>query len=520
MNLSSAQQAARLARNVMIVLLVAFTIGILTSRPRVELPGSRLPTGPSVAVIRANPFGLFFRQQWRVSFDAGREFDVLLKSKVGQLRVDSAETALLPVYWRDLVTIRVDGPAGGSVAIRDGGLQRTLLPGGWLVLALLLLGAVWCHRLRHGRREQFLGAAVLAGASVITVVLAGVALQAVSRFSPRHQQPWHLFPPLMDDTRYIYPGITPGIPEGVVHFKTSSDGLRARERDDRYDRSLSVLCLGASTTEGLLLGENDHWPHVLETLLAERSGTDVWVGNAGRSGYTSDSLVTVAANYLPRLRPKVLVVLTMPAIELAGAVAEPPSVASDQRILSWASDRLDRIVLTRLLRRTLLQHRSRSPHDVEQRNDNTYLIQARNRLAALARSEPPRERNWDAVDLSGFERDLRQLYALAQSAGARLILCTQPALYRADLRPDEARLLWLGGNDSVASKRRQVDVVNHRIRRVAADLGVTLVDLDRDLPRTTEVFYDDFHFNVGGARMTADLVARAILPPATTASAR
>ena len=67
------------------------------------------------------------------------------------------------------------------------------------------------------------------------------------------------------------------------------------------------------------------------------------------------------------------------------------------------------------------------------------------------------------------------------------------------------------GNYSPASKRKRMDLINERMRRVAAELGVRVVDLDLELPRTTEVFYDDCHLNVRGAQMVAEVVFRCFL---------
>ena len=55
--------------------------------------------------------------------------------------------------------------------------------------------------------------------------------------------------------------------------------------------------------------------------------------------------------------------------------------------------------------------------------------------------------------------------------------------------------------------RERMDVINERIRKVARDLALPLVDLDRRLPRSTETFYDDCHFNRNGARLVAEELA-------------
>jgi hypothetical protein len=79
-------------------------------------------------------------------------------------------------------------------------------------------------------------------------------------------------------------------------------------------------------------------------------------------------------------------------------------------------------------------------------------------------------------------------------------------MYRSDLTPSESRLLWMMGNYTPGSKRKRMDRINDRTRRLGAELGITVVDLDAELPRTTEAFYDDCHLNVRGAQRVAEEV--------------
>jgi lysophospholipase L1-like esterase len=78
----------------------------------------------------------------------------------------------------------------------------------------------------------------------------------------------------------------------------------------RQEGSNTVLCLGDSTTFGWGVPAADIFPTRLESLL-NRSSEKVWrVVNAGVPAYSSHQLRLRAAQLLPLLRPKVVVIIT------------------------------------------------------------------------------------------------------------------------------------------------------------------------------------------------------------------
>lgn len=490
------------------VILFFIAAFLFASRPHVVLPSQPFSRGVHILRITAAWPAFFFQHQLKARFESSRlaDFDVALKSRLGHYRVESPELFLLPVNYRDEVMITVNGPATESLRVMDAGLDRKFLPGGWATMVFLSLAALFCHWLSHRlTAEKLYKAVLLVSSTGLSIFFLAVGLQFLEPSS--RQKDWHLFPPFLDETLQIYPDVTPGIPPGFVHFKTNSEGIRARERGTNWSNTFSVLCIGASTTEGILLGEENHWPRLLEKKLQAR-GTNAWVGNAGHSGYSTQRLLTVASNYLPRLEPRVVILLTgfnegiVP--DLTSTAAETPN----HDLATKAKTQLGRLVLARVLRAVLFSHARKSPNDVDFSRDNFGVELARQKCQRQAQLSPPVERKWEDLDLAPFQTSIRRIHALTHATGARLILCTQPALYRPDLTPVEQRLLWMMGNYTPESKRRRMDLINDCIRRMAKELQVTLVDLDRKLPRSTEVFYDDCHFNVAGAQR----VAEAILP--------
>ena len=107
---------------------------------------------------------------------------------------------------------------------------------------------------------------------------------------------------------------------------------------------------------------------------------------------------------------------------------------------------------------------------------------------------------------------------VANEKSVRLILVTQPTLWRPDLPEDLAALLWFGGIGnfqaesgkpyySAGALDRAMQAYNDTLLQVCRQRQVECVDLTSMLAKDTTVFYDDVHFNESGARKVAAVLA-------------
>ncbi len=68
-----------------------------------------------------------------------------------------------------------------------------------------------------------------------------------------------------------------------IHFETNSNGFRGPEIN--FEKKFTILCLGASTTEGANSNEDNTYPQHLQRLINEEY-QDIQIINMGHSGYT------------------------------------------------------------------------------------------------------------------------------------------------------------------------------------------------------------------------------------------
>jgi hypothetical protein len=124
--------------------------------------------------------------------------------------------------------------------------------------------------------------------------------------------------------------------------------------------------------------------------------------------------------------------------------------------------------------------------------------------------------------LPAFERNLGDFASIARSKGMQVLLATQPSLYRDDLTPAEQQLLafplshhFRGERASLHSMVEGMRRFNDSTRRLAAEAGIDLVDLEQQMPKTTDYLYDDVHYTAAGNELIAGAFADNIIESKT-----
>jgi lysophospholipase L1-like esterase len=325
-----------------------------------------------------------------------------------------------------------------------------------------------------------------------------------------------------------YPGTMPGV-SGESHFITNSEGMRGSEfsSDDNY----RILVFGGSTTECLYLDQTEAWPQLVQDRL-NQNGKDlpVWVGNVGKSGNTSREHVLQFRHLLaqyPNIDTAILLVGGNDLnLRLARGDGYTPDYLADPGLLSALMRNAFRLLPQRdpnaryyeqtaigrmlgILRQSQTELNTTAAIEVEDNVGKIYNNRRKERKNAPIEETLP-----DLTSgLGEYSRNLNTIIDLAQAHQVRLILLTQPSMYRSDLTPEEKDLLWFGWSSgrkfyySVEAMAEGLARYNQKLLEVCQQRQVECVDLASALPKDTTIFYDDLHFNENGAAQVAKIVA-------------
>ena len=124
------------------------------------------------------------------------------------------------------------------------------------------------------------------------------------------------------------------------------------------------------------------------------------------------------------------------------------------------------------------------------------------------------------IGLKEYNGRILSLSAECRNLEVRCFFMTQPSMYRETLSPEERRLLWAGwvqqadgslGYVSASELADAVRVFNDGLLLTCQREGLMCFDLAGIIPKNTDAFYDDVHFNENGARLVADAVSSELL---------
>lgn len=302
----------------------------------------------------------------------------------------------------------------------------------------------------------------------------------------------------------------------VVTFSRNSLGFRGPDPPPDFDRYLSIITVGGSTTLCLFLSDDKTWSARLAAHL-DRSIDRLWINNAGLDGHSTYGHLVLLEDYVRKLAPKVVVVLAgvndlgrsaagefdtenvKSPVRFKSARAFAKSLAPYSEVVSLAINLYRSATAFRhgLVHQRIDFGRQRQ-EDVPPNAERDYLAQV------------------TAPDLlSRYEERLRRIVAIARTDGIAVVLVTQPALAGAgvddETGADLARIHVAPGRTG-KMWWDALEAYNGVTRRVGREERTLVIDLASKMPKSSRYFYDFLHFTNAGAEMVATILSRDLCP--------
>lgn len=321
---------------------------------------------------------------------------------------------------------------------------------------------------------------------------------------------------LAKNRKYVYRNREIAKLDPVITENRNSLGFRGPDPPSDFANDLTIITVGGSTTHCLYLSDDKTWPAHLSDRL-QRSFPKVWVDNAGLDGHSTIAHIALLEDHIIKLHPKVVTFLVgrndMAHADLgdfdADGLRSSVNVKTPQDFLYSMSGYSEVASLILDTYRSITSYRLGLTHE------NVDLVKQGYEDPSPAEEAAYLKKHQQA--LPGYENRLKQLIEMCRRNRIEPVLITQPML--AGPVADDVTHVDLA-RVKVSTHCRcngemwwnALEMYNDVTRKVAHDNNVVLVDLAKELPKSSRYFYDFVHFTNDGAQRVADIIDNSLCP--------
>ena len=346
-------------------------------------------------------------------------------------------------------------------------------------------------------------------AVIIGLILSFLILESLLRF-------WQPFEMRIRGDRIILPinkryiiknnNYNPRLEKTIIHTKNSL-GFRGEELPQYASDSLSIICIGGSTTECSYLSDGKTWPDIL-ALKLHNNFDKLWLNNAGLDGTSTYAHIILMEDYIIKLKPKVLLFmigvndrLKVNFDKFDTAIFKKINLTSFKGCLKSLANKSDVINLALYFYRFMRTPTAHTYIDFE-------------KASTVASDYKPLSALIDERSLEHYRQRVDKITEICLKNSIDPVFITQAAIYGNIIDDvtgvDFSRLNVEGTNGIIAWEL--LERYNNILHNSAKENDLMLIDLGREMPKSSLFFYDFYHFTEEGAEKAADIIYQMLYP--------
>ena len=290
----------------------------------------------------------------------------------------------------------------------------------------------------------------------------------------------------------------------IIHTKNSL-GFRGSEPPKNLGDYLSIITVGASSTECFYLSDNKTWPYLLEQKL-KQSYNNVWLNNAGLDGHSTFGHIILLEDYLVKLKPKIILFLIGSVDIGRDDLNKYDKNALRGVYMSWKDFLLRNSETLSVFANVL---KSLDPRQKSLGHEN---LNNTNKIENLEISEEAQKAEilkHKSKYLEKYCERLLQLIDISKRNGIEPILITHPAFFGSGIDASTGlNLETVKVSDSMNGKLfwEILELYNDTVKEVGKSTNTFVIDLANKVPKSSLYFYDNFHFTNEGAEKVSGIL--------------
>lgn len=317
---------------------------------------------------------------------------------------------------------------------------------------------------------------------VVSLVLCEIVLRIYNPFQSRVRGNEIILKSNYKRTVVIEPEIS-GL-DKEVKYSTNSLGFRGPEPPKDWEKSLTIIAIGGSTTECSLLSDDSTWSAQLFSLL-KQNDKQIWLNNAGLDGCSTYGHNILMRDYIVKLKPDYALFL-VGINDLVKSSFQNEDGFLINRNESFFRKLLKKSELFTLIANLMEAMKSQKAnvahgHDpYEYKNNdlnNPDSAYRKNLNAQLDKMIPE------------YISRIDKLNKQCTSSGIRPIFITQPKF-----------------DDTASNSWKVMERYNDALIEYCNQNKIPVIDLGRKMPKDVTLYYDQIHFTNKGARTIAAIL--------------
>jgi lysophospholipase L1-like esterase len=367
---------------------------------------------------------------------------------------------------------------------------------------------------RSRLRSFLVNAAVTLGGIVVALFLLELLLQIYNPFQARIKGNSIVL--TTNKTYHIKNDIIKTLDPEITVTRNSL-GFRGPNPPVEMDNYLSLVTIGGSTTQCFFLSDEQTWTARLGQDL-ERTFKPVWINNAGLDGHSTHGHQALLEDFIVPLHPKVALFLVGANDVARSSLAEWDAenvksgiqFNSPKAFMKSLSAYSEVAALLLNMYRSYTAYKAGLLHQQVDFKQQGYLdISEEEQKKYLAENASP-------AYLADYGARLKRLVETCRQAGIEPVLITQPLL--AGFGTDDvtgldlARIKAYGRRQTGKMYWDVLEMYNDVTRRVGQESNTLVIDLAKQMPKSSRYFYDFIHYTPEGALVTAGILERSLCP--------
>jgi len=300
----------------------------------------------------------------------------------------------------------------------------------------------------------------------------------------------------------------------LVVNKKNSLGFRGEEPPSDFNARLTIVTVGGSTTECLAINEKKSWPYLLQNKLRHHF-PKLWLNNAGLGGHSTFGHIILMQDYLIKMKLKSVLFLVG-----LNDMGRSDITNSDRNLFGFGFKKLEKSLITAAMHSEVASsmlnfYRYYFPAFVKFSDVNELNILTLKHIKnTIVEEEAIIEKHRHNL-IQSYRVRLEKLVELALDHQIDPVLITQPVLYGNSV--DDITGVALDDIDVYGGTNgkigwRELELYNDITRQVGKNHGVFVIDLARELPKSSLYYYDLVHYSNEGCEKVAEILCSHLVP--------